>query len=53
MQYRSFIGTVEYSNEDKCFYGKVLFIPDVILYEGIDLIELEKDFQNAIDDYIH
>ena len=41
---------LEYSQEDGCYCGKVVGLPnDLILYEGHTLDELKKDFEVAID----
>ena len=52
LYYKGYLGTVEYSHEDKCFFGKVLGITDLISYEGSDIDELRRDFRDGIDDYI-
>ena len=52
LYYKGYLGTVEYSAEDECFYGKVLGITDLISYEGNDIDELRRDFRDGIDDYI-
>jgi predicted RNase H-like HicB family nuclease len=52
IDYKGFTGTVEYSNDDECFYGKVLEIRDLIMYEGSSIEELEQDFKETIDEYI-
>lgn len=53
LEYKIFKGTIEYSKEDGCFFGKVLGLQkDCITYEGQDLKELQKDFEEAIEDYM-
>lgn len=52
LEYKDFKGSVEYSDEDDCLFGKILFIDDLILYEGNSLSELKKDFQDSVDEYI-
>lgn len=52
LEYKEMKGSVEYSPEDDCLFGKILFIDDLILYEGQSLDELKKDFQSAVDDYL-
>lgn len=32
--YKGYNGTIEYSEESKCFYGKVIGIRSLISYEG-------------------
>ena len=34
MRYKSYAGTVEYSAEDKLFFGEIAFINDTVLFEG-------------------
>lgn len=52
IQYRNHVGTVEFSKNDGVFYGKVLEINALISYEGATVEELEKDFHEAVDEYI-
>lgn len=53
MKYKGYTGSVEYSEEDNCLYGKVMGMSrDGITYEGQDVNELRKDFEGAIDDYL-
>ena len=52
LSYKNYNGTVEYSKEDKCLYGKVIGIKSLLSYEGNSVVELETDFQNVIDEYL-
>ncbi len=52
IQYKDYIGSVEFSQSDGVFYGKVLGIKALISYEGTNAKELMEDFQGAIDDYL-
>jgi predicted HicB family RNase H-like nuclease len=52
LKYRDYFGSVSFSNEDKMFYGKVLGITDVILFEGDNVSELECNFRAAVEDYL-
>lgn len=53
LKYKGYIGSVEYSEEDNCLYGKVLGMnKDLISYEGDTVADLKKDFEGAIDDYL-
>ena len=53
LKYKGYTGSVEYSEEDNCLYGKVLGMSKhAITYEGKDVGELKHDFEGAIDDYI-
>jgi predicted HicB family RNase H-like nuclease len=52
MQYKGYIGSVEFSECDNIFYGKVQGIRSLISYEGTNASELVSDFHNAVDDYL-
>lgn len=53
LKYKGYTGSVEYSEEDNCLYGKVLgFRKDCITYEGETISELKSDFEGAINDYL-
>ena len=49
LDYRGYKGTVEYSAEDRVFYGKIHGIRDSVSFEGEGIDELEADFHAAID----
>ena len=52
IQYKGYIGSVEFSEEDSIFYGKVMGIRSLISYEGESARELLADFHGAVDDYL-
>ena len=52
MEYKGYIGSVEFSQEDFVFFGKVLGIRSLISYQGATAKELVEDFQGAIDEYL-
>lgn len=52
MEYRGYIGSIEFSEEDCIFYGKVQGIRSLISYEGTTAQELVEDFHGAVDDYL-
>ena len=52
IQYKGYVGSVEFSEEDGVFYGKVMGIRSLISYEGENAKELLDDFHGAIDDYL-
>ena len=52
MEYKGYIGSVEFSEPDRLFYGKVMGIRALISYEGRNAEELIVDFHGAIDDYL-
>jgi predicted HicB family RNase H-like nuclease len=52
MQYREYFASINYSNEDQIFYGKVEYIRSLISFEGEDIPSLRANFEAAIDDYL-
>ena len=52
MEYKGYVGSVEFSEEDALFYGKVLGMRALISYEGTNAAELVADFHGAVDDYL-
>ena len=52
MEYKGYVGSVEFSEEDALFYGKVLGIRALISYEGTNATELVADFHGAVDAYL-
>lgn len=52
MVYKGYIGSVEFSEADELFYGKVMGIRSLISYEGTTAKELITDFHGAVDDYL-
>ena len=53
LNYKGYTGSVEFSQEDNCLYGKVLGMKkDCISYEGETVSELVSDFEGAVDEYL-
>lgn len=52
IEYRGYVGSVEFSESDGLFYGKVQGIRSLISYEGTNAAELIADFHGAVDDYL-
>ena len=52
IEYKGYIGSVEFSEEDNLFFGKVMGIRSLISYEGENSTDLITDFHNAIEDYL-
>lgn len=52
MEYKGYVGTVEFSEEDRMLYGKVIGICTLISYEGASATELVEDFHGAVDEYL-
>ena len=52
MEYKGYVGSVEFSEEDGVFFGKVQGIRSLLSYEGTNASELVTDFHLVIDDYL-
>ena len=52
MEYKGYVGSVEFSETDGVFFGKVLGIRALISYEGTTAQGLIEDFHSAVDDYL-
>lgn len=52
LEYKSYIGSVDFSGEDKVFFGKIVGIKDLVTFEGQSVQELENAFHGQVDDYI-
>ncbi len=52
VEYKGYVGTVEFSASDALFYGKVMGIRALISYEGQNAEDLIEDFRNAARDYL-
>ncbi len=53
LEYKGYKGSVEYSKEDNCLFGKVQGMSkDLITYEGQTIDELRQDFKAGVDSYI-
>ena len=50
LEYKDYLGTVEYSSSDKVLYGKVIGINGLVSYEGDSIESLQADFEEAVDD---
>jgi predicted HicB family RNase H-like nuclease len=53
MEYKGYIGIVEYDSEAKLFHGDVVNTRDVLTFQGTSVGEIEKAFTESIDDYIN
>lgn len=52
IEYKGYVGSVEFSENDGLFYGKVIGVSALISYEGTTARELIEDFHCAVDDYL-
>ena len=52
IHYKDYVGSVEFSEEDAVFHGKVVGIKSLISFEGDSVSTLIEDFHNAVDEYL-
>jgi predicted HicB family RNase H-like nuclease len=52
LQHKGYEGSVLYSAEDNCLHGRLLGIRDMVSYGGNNLKELQKNFHDAVDEYL-
>ena len=52
IEYKGYVGSVEFSEEDGVFFGKVQGIRSLISYEGTTAKALVSDFHGAVDEYL-
>ena len=52
LQYKDFIGSVNFSANDQIYYGKIEGISDLVTFEGNSVQMLTLDFHQVVEDYI-
>lgn len=52
LEYKGYHGTVNYSQDDRCLIGEVLFINGSIVYAGESVAEITSMFEQAVDGYL-
>ena len=52
LEYRGYLGSVLYNDEDEILHGRLEFIRDLVTYEGQDARSLKHAFRDAVDDYL-
>ena len=51
LHYMDHTGSIEYSEEERVYHGRLTDIMGICEYSGTDLEHLKKDFKKAVDDY--
>lgn len=51
-EYKGFIGTIEYSAEDRTHHGSIKNIRDYVNYEANNIEELFEEFHKTVDNYL-
>ena len=52
LKYKGFIGSVNFSEEDSIFFGKIEGINGTVNFEGQSVQELTEAFHEAVNDYL-
>lgn len=52
LNYKGFIGSVSFSEDDNVFFGKIEGINGLVNFEGESVSELTTAFHDAVNDYI-
>ncbi|MCL1837141.1 MAG: type II toxin-antitoxin system HicB family antitoxin [Treponema sp.] len=52
LQYKDYYGSVEYSANDECFFGKIIGTADLVTFEGESVDKLKAAFNEAVEDYL-
>jgi predicted HicB family RNase H-like nuclease len=48
LQYNGFYGCINHSKDDRCFYGKILHINNLVTFEASSLKKLEHSFKKRL-----
>jgi predicted HicB family RNase H-like nuclease len=52
MEYKGYVGQVEYDDEAGVFHGEIVNTRDVITFQGATVAELKKAFRDSVEDYL-
>ncbi|MBL7134256.1 MAG: type II toxin-antitoxin system HicB family antitoxin [Phycisphaerae bacterium] len=52
MEYKGYVGKVEFDDEAKVLHGEVIGIRDVVTFEGESVADIEQAFRDSVDDYL-
>jgi len=52
LHYKNYTGSVDFSEEDAVFHGKVIGIKSLVSFEGDSVSAITNDFHKAVDEYL-
>jgi len=52
MEYKGYIGAVQFDEEAELFHGEVINLKDVITFQSDSVEGLKREFQQSVDDYL-
>ena len=53
LHYKGYNGSIEYSADDNCLFGRLLYISALVSYEGQTEQALEAAFREAVNDFFN
>jgi predicted HicB family RNase H-like nuclease len=52
MEYKGYVGKVEFDDDAEMFQGEVIDTRDVITFQGASVADLKKAFRESVEDYL-
>lgn len=52
MEYKGYIGIVQFDEEAEIFHGEVMNLKDVITFQSDSVEGLKREFRESVDDYL-
>ncbi|MFN0055013.1 MAG: type II toxin-antitoxin system HicB family antitoxin [Planctomycetales bacterium] len=52
MEFKGYVGKVEFDDEAGIFHGEIINTRDVITFQGKSVAELTRGFRDSVDDYL-
>ncbi|MFI4955983.1 MAG: type II toxin-antitoxin system HicB family antitoxin [Gammaproteobacteria bacterium] len=52
LEYKGYIGHIEYDEDARILHGEVLLVRGVITFQGESVHEIENAFHDSVDDYL-
>lgn len=52
MEYKGYIGTVQFDEEAETFHGEVINLKDVITFQSNSVEGLKREFHESVEDYL-
>jgi predicted HicB family RNase H-like nuclease len=52
MEYKGYVGTVQFDEEAEIFHGEVINLRDVITFQADSVEGLKREFHQSINDYL-
>lgn len=52
MMHKGYVARIDYSDEDKCFVGRVAGIKPIITFHGESVLEVKQAFHESVDFYL-